>query len=166
MSLDFIRTMEKGMKYLSRHGGFLTSKAGDQVNTTTVSWSTIGYMWGKPVIIVMVRKSRYIYDIMNKSDSFTLSIPTNSEKKKALSICGSKSGRNTDKYELAGIKLNPSESVTSPVIADCGVYFECKSIYSHDFDPSKIKGDSKESWYHNDDYHVAFYGEIVNYYIS
>lgn len=166
MALDFIRTMDKGMKYISKQGGFLTSKADDQVNTTTISWATIGYMWGKPVLIVMVRKSRYIHEIMNKAKSFTLSVPTNSEKKKALGICGSKSGKNVDKYQLAGITLIDSESVDSPRIADCGVYFECKTIYSHEFDPMRMKGDSQDPWYQNEDFHTAYYGEIVNYYIE
>lgn len=166
MALDFTKCMEKGMKYLSKQGAFLTSKHEDKVNTMTVSWGSVGYMWGKPIFTVMVRKSRYTHGIIEKANSFTLSIPTNSDLKKELGICGSKSGRDVNKYEVANIELQNSNDVESPIIKGCGVYFECKIIYKSDIDPALLKGDSNASWYYNEDYHTTFYGEIVNCYFN
>ncbi len=166
MALDFIRCMEKGMKYLSKQGAFLTAKIDEEVNTSTVSWATMGYLWGKPVFTVMVRKSRHIFNLLDKADTFTVSIPTNSEMKKALNFFGSKSGRDVDKYELTGVELQEARDVKTPTIKNCGLYFECKILYKHELDPQLIKDDFSDSWYYNDDHHVAFYGEVVSCYFN
>ncbi|WP_040211536.1 flavin reductase family protein [Clostridium polynesiense] len=166
MALDFIRCMEKGMKYLSKQGAFLTVKNEDKINTMTISWGSIGYAWGRPVFNIMVRKSRYTHSIIEKADSFTLSVPTNSTMKKALALCGSKSGRDVNKYELANIELQEAANVESPIIKNCGVYFECKIIYKSEIDPKILKGDFNETWYYNEDYHTTYYGEIVSCYFN
>ncbi len=166
MVLDFIRCMDKGIKYISKQGGFLTTKSGEEVNTSTISWATMGYLWGKPVVTIMIRKSRYIYNILEKGESFTISVPTNSELKKALNFFGSKSGRDIDKYKASGVDLKEARAVDIPVIDNCGVYFECKILYKHEIRPDQIQDDSKESWYYDEDNHVAFYAEVLDCYFN
>lgn len=78
--------------------------AGDQKkwNTMTVSWGGIGELWGKDVAMIFIRPQRYTYEFIEREDYFTMSF-FEKEYKKALSLCGSKSGRDIDKAKEAGL---------------------------------------------------------------
>ena len=51
-------------------GAFLTVKSGDRVNTMTIGWGTIGFMWGKPIMTVMVRYSRHTHQLIKTPPIF------------------------------------------------------------------------------------------------
>ena len=42
-------------------------------NTMTVSWGFAGTMWGKPVVAVVVRPTRYTREVLDARAEFTLS---------------------------------------------------------------------------------------------
>lgn len=142
-------------------GAFLTVKHGDKVNTMTIGWGTIGTIWRKPMFMVMVRYSRYTYELIDKADSFTVSFPLEGQLKDALSLCGTKSGRDVDKFKESGITLQPGVSVDSPSIAECDVVVECKIKYKQPMDPEQVPQEVKDIFYGNSDYHVLYYGEIM-----
>lgn len=166
MPIEYIKHLDKTMKYFHRQGGFLTSKNKDIVNTMTISWGSIGLEWGKPIFTIMVRKSRYTHDIIENSGEFTVSIPIDSSMKNALSLCGSKSGKDIDKYKLAEIKTKESKKLSTPVIDECGIYYECKVVYKQDINPEFLENDIKDSTYLEGDYHTIYYGEIVEAYME
>ena len=141
-------------------GAFLTTAADGKVNTMTIGWGSIGTVWQKPCFMVMVRESRYTYELIEKSTEFTVSIPLN-DMKKALAFCGSKSGRDLDKLSAAGLSTLPGKEVRVPVIKDCGLHFECKIVYKQKMEPSALEGDKNGLWYKSGDYHTLYYGEIV-----
>ena len=70
-------------------------------NGMTVSWGGLGTLWGKSVAFVFVRKSRFTYEFIEKSDSVTLSFLSN-DYANAKKIFGSKSGRDIDKIAETG----------------------------------------------------------------
>lgn len=78
--------------------------AGDKnsFNTMTASWGGLGYLWNKPVAFIFVRPERYTHDFLESSDMVTLSFYPESCRK-ALQICGVKSGRDCDKVGEAGL---------------------------------------------------------------
>ena len=43
-----------------------------QFNAMTIGWGSIGYIWRRPFIQVVVRPTRYTYQFMEKYDSFTV----------------------------------------------------------------------------------------------
>ena len=47
-------------------GAFLTTEVKGKVNTMTIAWGSIGFMWGKPVFMAMVRPSRFTYECVLK----------------------------------------------------------------------------------------------------
>lgn len=161
MAVDFITNLEKGMEKLHKSGAFLTVKAGDITNTMTISWGSIGFIWGKPSFTALVRESRYTHELLEKADSFTVSIPYTEEMKKALAICGSKSGRDIDKEKETGIKFVPSREVESAIVDNCNLYYECKIVYKQDMDPKMVDKAVAEQAYANGNYHTVYYGEIV-----
>ena len=73
-----------------QRGVLLTTKAGEQVNTMTVSWGTLGIDWAKPVFTVFVRENRFTRELLEQNPEFTINIPYGSFDKKILGICGTK----------------------------------------------------------------------------
>ena len=161
MKVDFISGMEKGIASLHTQGAFLTVKDNDKVNTMTISWGSIGFMWQKPIFIAMVRKSRYTTELIEGADSFTISIPYGSDMKNALTICGTKSGRDLDKARAAEISFVPSNAVASPIVDKCNMYYECKIVYKQPMDKEMLMPEIKKSMYSDNDYHTLYYGEII-----
>lgn len=136
-------------------GGFLVS--GD--NVMTASWGFIGVMWGKKVAIVPVRDSRYTKEFMDKTGEFTFSVPALGELTKELGICGSKSGRDVNKWELTGLQKLPAKAVATSVVGGCAKYFECKVLTVLDMD--KLNLADFAPWYPTGDKHNFYFGEVV-----
>ena len=88
-------------------GAFLTTAAGGRHNTMTIGWGALGNIWGKPVFTVMVRHSRYTHELIEAHNEFTVSFPLTAAFSKALGLCGSKSGRDMDKFAAA--EITPAE---------------------------------------------------------
>lgn len=162
--MNFCDALDQAMKNLHTKGAFLTTKNGDAVNTMTISWGSIGYMWGRPVFMTMVRHSRHTYDILSGSDEFTISIPKDDSFKKALGICGSKSGRDMDKIKECNLSLKDAKSVSVPVISGGGYTYECRVVSSVPVGEEFLPDEVKEKWYADKNFHTFFYGEILECY--
>ncbi len=164
MAVEFIRHLDKSIKYLHRQGAFLTVKKGDLVNVSTISWGNIGFEWGRPVFTILVRNSRYNHELLQDNGEFTVSIPTSSSMKKALNLVGSISGREEDKFALAKITSYKAKTMDTPVVKEANIFYECRIIYNHKVDPKLLRGDVDVTSYMDGDYHEIFYGEIVSSY--
>lgn len=164
MEMKFNLNLESAMEHLHRKGAFLTVKGQGISNTMTISWGSVGYMWNKPVFMALVRPSRYTFDLIEKADSFTVSIPYNEEMHEALRICGTESGRDIDKCEKAKIEFGDAKVVESPIVENCDKYYECKIVYKQEMDNNMILTPEVEKCYGGDNYHVLYYGEIVETY--
>lgn len=147
-------------------GAYLTVKKGDRVNTMTIGWGSLGYMWYKPTFTAMVRYSRYTYELIDSTESFTISLPLKGQLKQELMACGTKSGRDVDKIKACSLTLKKGESVDSPVIDECDLHIECRIIYKHGLDEKLLPQDIKDKAYPKGDYHVLYYGEILKMYIK
>lgn len=155
---------KQAIEQLSK-GAFLTTTHNGKTNTMTIGWGNIGFAWGKPLFTVMVRPSRYTYELIEKSGEFTVSIPLN-PMQQALGICGSKSGRDIDKFAAAGLAVLPGQKIATPVIKGCGLHFECKIIYKQEMNPSQLEKSLNEKCYGSGDYHTFYAGEILSCYME
>lgn len=149
-----------------QNGAFLTVKAGDTVNTMTITWGSLGFIWYKPTFTAMVRYSRYTYELIEKAEDFTVSLPLNGQLKKELDICGTKSGKDVDKFAQCNITLKEGEVVKSPIIDECDLHIECKILYKQPMDENAVCQEIKDKSYINGDYHTLYYAEIVKAYIK
>ena len=75
-----------------------------------------------------------------------------------------------DKIKELGLHLVESDVVSVPGIEELPLTLECKVIYKQKQDLSAIPADIIKTYYPADDtgfqdYHYAYYGEIVNAYI-
>lgn len=142
-------------------GAFLTVNDGERTNVMTIAWGSIGFIWKKPVFTVMVRYSRHTYDLIQKSTEFAVCIPKKDSLKQELALCGSKSGRDLDKFAAAKLTPIKGREVSAPVIKECGIQLECKILYKQAMDENALDPKIKEASYADGDYHVLYYGEIV-----
>lgn len=141
-----------------KKGAFLTVQADDAVNVMTIGWATIGFLWGRPMMLIMVRKTRYTFGLIEKSSEFTVSVPQ-LDMEAALTFCGSKSGKNVDKFKACNLELNPGEKVKTPSIRIPGIHFECAIVYKSPLDPRNLISNYTHL-YPEKDYHTIYYGEI------
>jgi len=147
-------------------GVLLTTQAEGKVNTMTVSWGTLGIQWGKPIFTVFVRQSRYTKTFLDKNPEFTINVPVNGCDKRILSVCGTESGRDVDKFQKLDLTRIPGETVSVPGIAQLPLTLECKVIYRQDQDLSALREDLRTACYKNEaDFHTAYYAEITAAYI-
>src|SRR5512134_1310240 len=78
-------------------GAFLTVQEGKQKNLMTIGWALFGFIWRRSSLMIAVRNTRFTYGLIEKAAFFTVSVPTGPMEKE-LEICGTKSGRNLDKF--------------------------------------------------------------------
>lgn len=147
-------------------GAFLTVKSKDKLNTMTIGWGNIGYIWNKPIFIVAIRYSRYTYEMIENSNEFTVSVPLKVDMKNELSVCGTKSGREIDKFKELNLTTREGNKVKTPIIDECDLHYECKIVYKQAMEPGLLDQDIKDLKYKENDYHVLYYGEIVDSYIE
>ena len=154
-----------------KKGVLLTTASDGQVNTMTIGWGTLGIEWNKPVFVAYVRESRFTRQILRENPEFTVNIPIGEVDSRILSHCGKVSGRDTDKIADLGLTLVPSVKVSVPGLKELPLTIECKLIYQKKQDLNVLPEAVLDRFYPavNDegcrDYHIAFYGEIVNAYI-
>ena len=139
----------------------ITAGSADCCNTMTAGWGGIGTVWRFPAAICFVRPQRYTREFLDREDYFTLSF-FEEEFRPQLSLCGSKSGRDTDKVKECGFTVKT---------AGCGApYFEeaehvlvCRKRYVQQMDPKQMPADVKERWYEDEGDHIVYLGEIIDY---
>jgi flavin reductase (DIM6/NTAB) family NADH-FMN oxidoreductase RutF len=129
-------------------------------NAMTISWGSLGTIWDKPFAQVVVRPSRYTFEFMDKSDSFTL-CAFGKKQKSALNLLGTQSGREGDKIKASGLTPIPSTQVASPGFKEANLIIECRKIYWQDLDPSHFLLPEIEHKYPKQDYHRAYFGEVL-----
>jgi flavin reductase (DIM6/NTAB) family NADH-FMN oxidoreductase RutF len=128
-------------------------------NSMTVAWGSMGVMWFKPFVQIVVRPTRHTFEFMERFDTFTLSA-FSERHRRALKFLGEHSGRDTDK--MKGSRLTPiiSSRVASPSFKEAELIIECRKMYWQDMDPSHFLGSDIENYYPEKDYHRIYYGHI------
>ena len=143
--------------------GLLLASGAERPNAMTIGWGTIGSVWGKPMWIVLVRPSRYTYQLIEKAGDFTVNVPTK-ELARACAVCGSSSGRDMDKFKDCGLTAGKSRRVRAAFIEQCPMHYECKVVHSNDVAPASLAQEIRGSCYGGGDYHRVYWGEILGAY--
>ncbi len=147
-------------------GAFLSVK-GEPDNTLTIGWGAIGYIWRKPVLLVMVRPSRHSSSLLEKAGEFSVSVPVGQHLQKELLDCGKLSGRDGDKFERVKLQKEPSLALLhTPIVADCNLQFDCRTLLRQPMDRDALDEIVREIAYSNGDEHVFYMAEILACYIK
>ena len=149
-----------------RPGILLTTKVGDKVNSMTIGWGTVGIIWERPVFVAYVRQQRYTREMLDECREFTINVPMGEFRRKILGICGSKSGRDTDKIKAAELTLVEPEIISVPGIKELPLTLECRVLYRQEQESSQFNDEITRQFYtvETGD-HICYYGEIVSAYI-
>lgn len=163
--VPFLFNAEKNLTILSK-AAFLTTHYQGKTNVMVTAWGSLGYMWKLPVVVAMVRKSRYTYSMLTRAHEFTASVPY-TELPREIEICGHESGRNLDKIAACGFSLRPGTKIDTPVLNIPGMHFECKVIYHRLMSAELLDSAINELWYDRlqGDYHAFFIAQVVDSYL-
>ena len=150
----FSETIDK----LKGHGVILL--AGDPPNPMTIGWGTIGYIWGKWIFTVMVRPTRFTHHLMESSHEFSVNV-FSGEFNSHLSLCGTKSGRDTDKIKECSFTLETGIQLNAPFIGESILHYECRILQKNDILQETLDQKIIDRYYPLKDFHRVYYGEIV-----
>ncbi len=117
---------------------------GPKANIITLSW-VANDCSKPPTVVVGVRPERYSYVILKEQQDFVINIPT-TDQFQATVLCGTKSGRDINKFEATGLTAIPSsDKISSYLIEECPINIECKKTQLLELG-----------------FHHLFFGEVVN----
>ncbi len=154
----------KPFEILDREWALLVGGA-EKPNPMTVSWGGLGTLWQRPVATVYVRPTRHTWTLLNGCRAFTLNFLPQ-QLRPALQLCGSRSGRDLDKWAAAGLSPEPSSEISVPRVGGARLALECRTLATLDFDPARFVEPAIESLYPQKDYHRLFFGEVLAVWVS
>jgi len=159
--VEFTRNLDHTLEMLQKHGLLLTSLGADgRPNTMTIGWGNPGVMWSRPVFVVLVRPSRYTFANIQATGEFVVSVP-DEDMKDACEYCGTKSGRDVDKFAECGLTTLDAEAVSVPLIGQCVRHYECRVVHRNDVLDAEIADEIRASAYPQGNFHRLFYGQIL-----
>ena len=152
---------ENAIKLIGKDWALIT--AGDEkgYNTMTASWGGLGQLWNKDVCFIFIRPQRYTYEFIEKNELFTMSF-YEEKYRKALSFCGTKSGRDFDKAKETG--LVPCFTDGTTTFEQAKLTLVCRKLAFQDMSPEGFLDESIKDNYAQNDYHRIYVGEIVKAY--
>jgi flavin reductase (DIM6/NTAB) family NADH-FMN oxidoreductase RutF len=101
-----------------------TRDAAGKDDIITVSWAGVAST-KPPMVTVSLRKSRHSHAVISATKEFVVNIPT-SKQVEAVELCGSKSGREIDKFAVTGFVKENASVVSAPLIVQCPINLECQ----------------------------------------
>lgn len=157
--IDCKSISENPFKLIGKDWMLVTAGSKEKYNTMTASWGGVGVLWNKNVAYTFIRPQRYTLEFMDENEYYTLSF-YNEDMRKALTFCGTKSGRDYDKAKETG--LTPVFDEEAPYFEQAKLVLVCKKLYKQDFSPECfIEKELDNANYKDKDYHKMFIGEIV-----
>lgn len=99
------------------------SDAQGKANIITLAWAgTINSE--PPMVSISVRKERYSHGLISEKRQFAVNLTTQ-KLAYATDLCGVKSGREVDKFELAKLTAEKASVIDVPIIKESPVSLEC-----------------------------------------
>jgi flavin reductase (DIM6/NTAB) family NADH-FMN oxidoreductase RutF len=125
------------MQEIERHKAFelaspfpyvlvVTQDKRDRPNIMGLSWWTYT-SWDPLMIAISIGHEKYSHDCLEHHKEFVLCFPSEGQEKDGW-LCGTKSGRDIDKFQETGFKPVHSKIVKPPIIEGSTVAYECKVV--------------------------------------
>lgn len=134
---------------------------GDELksNITTIAWTGI-INSEPPLVYVSIRPSRYSYSIIKEMGEFVINIP-DEKLVFAADFCGTKSGKEVDKFKEARLTKEKAQIVKAPLIKECPINIECKlkeikKLGSHDMFIGEIVAVNADDEYVRDNGNIDY----------
>ena len=141
-----------------RDWALVTAGRPEHFNSMTISWGSMGTIWGKSIITVYIRPDRYTWNFLRDSDTFTVSFYPE-KNRGALLKMGSLSGRNTDKASASG--LTPQILEEGITYAEASETFVCRKIYMAQMQYEDVPDVAKKIYQNGIRPHYIIMGEVI-----
>ncbi len=159
--MPFTRHYEDVVRILTGQGLLLGSyDASGKANVMTIGWGSLGSIWGMPIWLVLVRPSRYTYGCIEHTQSFSVNVPP-PDLAGVCATCGSRSGRDLDKFAECGLTERKGGNVLAPIVEECPIAYECQVVHANDVLPSKLADEILSGAYVDGDYHRVYFGKVL-----
>ena len=132
-----------------------------RVNAMTASWGGMGILWNRPVLFAFVRPQRYTYELLESSDVCSACV-LEAGNQEAYRICGTKSGRDTDK--IAECNLNTVELDGVWGFEEASRVYRLRKLFVSDMKEEQFLDPSLLKNYPTKDYHRVYVYEIESAY--
>jgi len=99
-------------------------------NVIGIGWFTI-VSWKPAMACISVAPPRHSYDNLEQVPEYVINFPA-PEQARAAWTCGTKSGRDMDKFAECGLEAVPSTQVRPPAIGGSIMAWECKVVQTVD----------------------------------
>lgn len=119
----------------------VTCKHGEEESIITISWGGTAAS-DPPQVFISIQPKRFSHHIIKESGEFVINFPT-IDQLGAVKLCGTKSGRQLDKWQSCSFTKEVASKVNVPMIAECPANMECTveqiiSLGSHDMFIAKV----------------------------
>ena len=159
--IPWAENLEQTLATMQKHGLLLVScDAEGRPNVMTIGWATFGIVWGRPVMVTLVRPSRFTFGNLEAVGEFVVAVPSE-QMHEACMLCGTRSGRDTDKFAEAGLTPVPARHVRPPLIAQCVRHYECRVLHRNDIVDAALAPEVRTEAYPQGDLHRLYYGQIL-----
>lgn len=129
--------------------------AGDtrSANVMVGGWGGAGYLWKKPVISCVIRPQRYTFELVEKHERFSLCFLPE-KYRAAMQLCGTQSGRDTDKFAATG--LTPAFFEGVPFVAESRLVIIARKMYADDLKKERFIDKEPLRFYEAGDFHRVY----------
>lgn len=129
-NLDFWQhSNEIFQRMQSKNGGILCTVVdkNGKINVLTLGWGIIGHHYhSNPIVVIAVCPPRYSWHFLEETGEFVIAVPDD-QLREAADFCGTRSGRELDKFDAAGLTPVRSKHIRAPSILECPINVECKT---------------------------------------
>lgn len=145
---------------LGKDWAILSAGSKAKSNIMTISWGGVGVLWGKNVVFIVVRDSRYTKEFLDQGDFFSVTF-FDENHREALNYCGSHSGRDVNKAEHAGLTMAFRHSI--PYVDEGNFVFLCKKMAATRLtEDNFLVPELSSKWYADGDMHTLYIAEIID----
>ncbi len=110
--------------FLPKPVALVSTAHGGRDNVMAAAWVNVVCM-EPPQVGVAVRESRFTHGLLQASGEFVVNIPSQNLWR-TVDLCGVVSGRDQDKFALAGLTRERPSEVGAPLVAECPLNIECR----------------------------------------
>ena len=114
------RLVNHGPTVLASCGG------GSSANIITLAWVSPVSI-DPPMLAIAVAPCRYSHGLISRTREFVINVPA-PRILNAVWYCGTRSGRDGDKFEGAGLTPSPARVLDTPLIKECFAHIECRVV--------------------------------------
>ena len=119
--------LAKAYRLLNHGPTVLVSSAhGGRRNVMAAAWS-MPLDFDPPKVAVVIDKATLTRELVEASGEFVLNVPSRQQAALTLAV-GTKSGRDIDKFSLAGANAVAAGAVGAPLVEGCLAWLECRVI--------------------------------------